>query len=304
MARVAPEKHVPSMPANQSDGRLVGGFMQEDRRFYVYAHRRKTDGSIFYVGKGQGNRCNVSFGRNPWWHHIAEKHGWEVEILAGNLTNKEAMAREKLEIASRKGLVNLTTGGEGFEIHHAAKHKMRLAKLGKPQSLEHAAKSRSAKLGKKQPVSAVEGLRQRKSKPIISSDGEIFPSASEAARVLSRRLGKYVSQGNISMCARDMRDNAYGVSWSYDLTKIPAFRPRNYQEKMTLCVEAGLIFKSTQKAKEWVKGWRGTANGQCITQAAREGTMAYGYHWKYVADDEELPDAVMPDVEKLRRYAA
>ena len=283
--------------------------MHQDRRFYVYVHRRKTDGSVFYVGKGYGPRLKSLSGRNRYWRNVANKHGWYPDLVYEKLPEACSHYIERILIRAigKSNLCNLTDGGEGpsgMICTEETKEKLRKARLGKPQSPEHAAKSRSAKLGKKQPVSAVEGLHQRKSKPIISSDGEIFPSASEAARVLSRRLGKYVSQGNISMCARNMRDNAYGVSWSYDLTKIPAFRPRNYQEKMTLCVEAGKVFKSTQKAKEWVKGWRGTANGQCITQAAREGTMAYGYHWRYVADDEELPEAVMPDVEKLRRYAA
>lgn len=254
-----------------------------DRRFYVYVHRRKTDGSVFYVGKGCGSRHSVSFGRSEWWRRVASKHGWYSEIVSEGLSNKDAMAAEKALIAQTENLVNLTSGGEGFEIYPAAKEKMRQAKLGKSQSLEHAHKSRTNKIGKKQPASAIEALRIRKSKPIINSDGEVFPSASEAARVFSQRLGVGCSQGNISLSAQFGRANAYGVTWSYDISQTPEFRPRNYQEKRVLCVERGLEFRSTQIATAWVREWRGVANNQCITAVARgETKSAYGYTWEYV----------------------
>lgn len=271
--------------------------MQNDRRFYVYVHRRKSDGSVFYVGKGCGPRHKVAFGRSKWWHRTAKKHGWKSEIIAFGLTNSEAMAMEAKEIASRQSLVNLTSGGEGFEIHPDAKERMRAAKLGKRQSPEHAAKSRSAKLGKPQPQSARDATRRLKSLPIISSDGEIFPSATEAARRMSLRLGVKCSQGNISHSARYERNNAYGLSWSYDTSTVPIFRPTRYQEKAVTCVETGVTFRSVQSAKDWVVSWRGKANNQCISHAARNGSTAYGYHWQYQPAD-------LAETEKMRRAAA
>ena len=252
-----------------------------DRRFYVYVHRRATDGTIFYVGKGCGNRHLVSFGRNDWWQRVAAKHGWRSEIVTDGLTNKEAMAAEKALIAQTENLVNLTSGGEGFEIYPAAKEKMRQAKLGRRQSPEHAHKSRTNKIGKKQPASAIEALRLRKSKRIINSDGEIFPSASEAARVFSARFDKYCSQGNICNAATAGRANAYGVSWSYNVSQIPEFQIAKGNAKAIVCVETGEIFPSARMALEWVISWRGDGRHQCVTQAARSGGKAYGHHWKY-----------------------
>lgn len=35
--------------------------------FYVYLHRRATDGRVFCVGKGHGKRAWRTEGRNPKW---------------------------------------------------------------------------------------------------------------------------------------------------------------------------------------------------------------------------------------------
>jgi hypothetical protein len=87
--------------------------------FYVYVHRRITDGLPFYVGKGSGNRAWQFAGkqRNPYWHNVRNKHGVEVEIVFENLTEEEAFQCEKDTIIEFNyfgySLTNLTTGGEG-----------------------------------------------------------------------------------------------------------------------------------------------------------------------------------------------
>ena len=90
---------------------------------------------------------------------------------------------------------------------------MRLAKLGKRQSPEHAKKSRTNKIGFK--VSDTSKFNIDKRKPVKNSDGEIFESAAMAAKVMSKRLGVNASQGNITMCAHGVRKFAYGMSWSF-----------------------------------------------------------------------------------------
>ncbi|TXH10235.1 MAG: hypothetical protein E6R03_15705 [Hyphomicrobiaceae bacterium] len=313
---------------------VTEAILQSERKFYVYVHRRVSDGRVFYVGKGKGYRHSTTAGRNKYWHRVAKKHGWFWEKPYENLTEACAHSIEKMLIyALRPQLTNVTDGGEGVsglrhteetkrkmvanrgsftpwlkgkKMPEAMRAKLRLAKLGTHQSPEHAQKSRTNKIGKRQPRDAVERTRRARSKKIINSDGEIFPSATDAARQLSARLGKYVSQGNISLSAQFNRNNAYGLTWSYDTSKIPEFRPTLYRDKTVLCVEQGEVFGSAQAATEWVREWRGSANNQCITQAARSGGTAYGYHWRYIADDEQLPDNLKHDskVEKLRKFAA
>lgn len=80
--------------------------MKSEKRFYVYVHRRKTDGSIFYVGKGTGTRIHSNSSRNRHWHNVNNKHGRTSEIIRSFLTCDEACQLEK-EIISEIGIDNL-----------------------------------------------------------------------------------------------------------------------------------------------------------------------------------------------------
>jgi len=123
------------------------------RDFYVYVHRRKSDGSIFYVGKGCGRRAWKRIGRNSHWQNIVAKHGFAWEIVHSGLTEDEAIASEVSLIASlgRDALCNLTDGGEGMSGHvksEAAKQAVSRAHKGQ-------------KRGKKWRQSISDGLKGR-----------------------------------------------------------------------------------------------------------------------------------------------
>ena len=88
-----------------------------EAKFYTYVHRRADTGVIFYVGKGTGRRARFILNRNPYWQHVAAKHGYEVEIVAYFYAEEDAFSHEREMIAElrRSGvkLANLTEGGEG-----------------------------------------------------------------------------------------------------------------------------------------------------------------------------------------------
>lgn len=71
----------------------------EPRGYYVYVHRKMTNGEIFYVGKGQGIRGWRPYNRNVIWKNKAEKHGVLVEIVMDNLTEEIALDLERELIA-------------------------------------------------------------------------------------------------------------------------------------------------------------------------------------------------------------
>ena len=92
--------------------------MQDEKRFYVYVHRRKTDGRIFYVGKGSANRAwAMKRDYNPHWGRINKKHGTVVEICQYDMLEEDSFLLEGWLIAKfrHEGLIlaNLTDGGEG-----------------------------------------------------------------------------------------------------------------------------------------------------------------------------------------------
>jgi len=131
--------------------------MEQRTDFYVYAHTRATDGSIFYIGKGMGKRAWNKHRRNSYWKNIVAKHGYEVTILLNNLNEEQAFILEKQTIATvgRENLCNLTDGGEGPSgcIHTEESRRINSeSKKGLntyPRSEEHKRKLSEVNMGKK-----------------------------------------------------------------------------------------------------------------------------------------------------------
>lgn len=260
--------------------------------FYVYLHKKKTNGEVFYVGKGRGFRVGTTRNRNKWWKATATKHGFFHVFVAKNLTNTMACELEVRTIKSLRAagftLCNITDGGEagmvGVPLSEETKRKLSIALSGRKQSPERARQSAMAKVGKKQPRHAVEITRLSRSKKVINSDGQLFTSACEAARYLREKKGIPASQGNISMACRGERREAYGWSWSYDIKNTPEPPTGLNAQCRKIECSNGMVFVSVAEAKNWVESWRGKANNQPISEAARDGNgkKAYGFTWKYL----------------------
>jgi hypothetical protein len=93
---------------------------KKDNNYYVYVHRKKTNGDVFYVGKGKGNRAWLTTTRSLLWNRTKDKYGYIVEIVQNNLQEWYAFELEK-ELICKYGrkdnktgiLVNMSDGGEG-----------------------------------------------------------------------------------------------------------------------------------------------------------------------------------------------
>jgi hypothetical protein len=87
----------------------------------VYQHRRRDTNEVFYIGIGKNeSRAYKINNRNKHWIHIADKIGWDVDILIEGISWEDACKIEKGMIADygRKDLgtgqlVNMTDGGDG-----------------------------------------------------------------------------------------------------------------------------------------------------------------------------------------------
>jgi hypothetical protein len=92
------------------------------KEYYVYVHLNPKTKEVFYVGIGKGNRAwNKWAGRNQFWENYVNKYGFEVELIAENLTRNQAGKIETkliIELGRRQideggTLVNRSTGGDG-----------------------------------------------------------------------------------------------------------------------------------------------------------------------------------------------
>ena len=98
-----------------------------DNKFYTYAYLR-VDGTPYYIGKGQGNRCYGKGGRNC----NTPKDKLRILILKKNLTEEEAFKHEIYMIAvyGKKCdgtgiLMNIADGGNAPPIISGNQHHMK-----------------------------------------------------------------------------------------------------------------------------------------------------------------------------------
>lgn len=141
----------------------------------VYAHRKASDNSVFYIGQGVRDRAWTRFNRNAIWHNIEAKHGVLVEILRDNLTRAQANEEETalIKLYGRRVdgsgvLANIVEGGGGIQgWHHTDETKERIgaASRGKKQSDELIAKRTAHRKGIPMSTKAKEALRTYWSDP-------------------------------------------------------------------------------------------------------------------------------------------
>lgn len=103
---------------------------------YVYLHRRLSDNTIFYVGKGTCYRAWELKGRNKYWEAVANKHGVVVDIVFDSLSSEDAYKAEKDVIAEltyfNEKLTNMNEGGTGgLNPSEETREKQSKAKRGK-----------------------------------------------------------------------------------------------------------------------------------------------------------------------------
>ena len=97
---------------------------KEVKNKVVYLHRKKTEGTIFYVGMGEQDRAYTTHSRNKWWINVYKKHDRLVDVVAKDLSIDDAYELEVFLISEigRKdlglgNLVNLDDGGKGATGH-------------------------------------------------------------------------------------------------------------------------------------------------------------------------------------------
>ena len=95
----------------------------------VYRHRRLDNHEVFYVGIGsQERRAYSERSRNHIWRGIADRCGYQVEIVARDLAREDALELEMFMISEygridlgTGNLSNLTEGGDGSWGHKQSK---------------------------------------------------------------------------------------------------------------------------------------------------------------------------------------
>lgn len=189
----------------------------DDKRCYIYIHRKETNLEIFYVGKGTVYKEHVksslikrfyhrafsSSNRNKMWKKIKNKHGYTVEIVKDNLSEECADELEIFLISeigrrdeNKGSLSNLTDGGEGMlgcKPSKEARKKMSEYHKNKKLTEDHKNNIRKSfiglRKGDKHPLYGVKGEKHHNFGKILSKEHKNKISSS---RILNKsgRYGK------------------------------------------------------------------------------------------------------------------
>lgn len=271
------------------------------RKFYVYLHLRKTDGKVFYVGKGSGNRAWSKWDRhrNPWWHRVVLKHGYYVEIAHDEMNEDDAFLLEMWLIAKFRHegfpLVNLTDGGEGCSgMAHSeeSRERIRRKKIGIKLTEEHKRKVSESLTGCKRSEETRAKLRENRlrnptnnlkhdGRVVCRSDGKCYESIADASRSVSEEQGISATHGNIWLCASGKRNSAYGYTWAFDGV-IPEKR-KDIKGRRIVRMDTMQVYRSASEAsREFIKPNGKQANKKTIQNAAKKSPhLAYGIEWRY-----------------------
>lgn len=105
-------------------------------RFYVYVLIDPRTGTVFYVGKGTGDRC-----RDHLWKSHNEGVARRVKqlkarglrptitLLVDQVTEEAALEREREEIGARKGLCNVQPGALSWQDRHRRHIRAQIASM-------------------------------------------------------------------------------------------------------------------------------------------------------------------------------
>lgn len=161
--------------------------------YYIYFHIKSDDKSIFYVGKGKGRRALVKSCRSLHWNNTVSKHGYDIVYKEINLSEEEAILREKYWISyygrldnGTGCLVNFTDGGEGTSGRSMNEYTKRV--------ISQCNKNRPPSENQKKAVGSLykgkSGSLHNRSIPVRCIEtGEGYGSQSEAERQLGLGAG-------------------------------------------------------------------------------------------------------------------
>lgn len=236
---------------------------------YVYIHRKSSDGSPFYVGKGSGKRAWFSkAGRSRYWNNVASKHGVTVEIYKDNLSERDALELEVILIKELRdkgeSLVNLTDGGDGVNGYVPTQETIDLI--------------RSTRI----------------KKPVYCSNGMSFDSSGDASRWL-RSLVDTCDPSGIRLCAKGKLKSYKGFAWSFTgVPNAPEFsgvdainNGRNGRKRVVYCSN-GLVFNSVMEAALWINPINPKAASDGISFQLKGKGVYCGFGWSL--DSSSIPD--------------
>lgn len=174
------------------------------KEFYVYLHRKATNGEVFYVGKGTDFRAGNMASRSDYHKRVVKKYGVIVELYMTSLQEWYAyeLERDLIDYYGRKDigygtLVNLKDGGDVDSqsiISQETRDKMSKkakARFEDKEFFEKNAQMLKAARESEKYKKSYRSFINKRSHKIIMDESICFRSSMDAARFLGNE--SYVS---------------------------------------------------------------------------------------------------------------
>jgi len=220
--------------------------------YYVYIHRKATDGTAFYVGSGKGNRAWRLYNRGKAHHETSVFNGVTIEIYRSGLTREQGLALE-IELIAKIGiehLVNVSPGGNS----------------GSAGTIAHNVT------------------------PVECSNGMSFISATAASAWLQQNTPyKRAGGTSITACCKGKLNSVYGFNWRYagsdkDLNFTSKSDLTRKRRSISIIRSDGTEFDSAIQAAAFMRGQGVISSKNAnvgISSACKTGRKAFGYFWRY-----------------------
>jgi hypothetical protein len=182
------------------------------KNYKVYLIRNKAK-EIVYCGLTGG-----TLEKRLYEHRVRRNldNTYTIELVVDYLTREEAAILERKLIAQydliKNGLNKSPGSINGYSQEHSEeqKRKWSLERKGKPVSPEHAAKNRTARLGKTNGENWKKAQFESHAKPVICLEtGAVYPSARHAAKELNLQYSK------ISLVCNGKRQSTGGLHFEF-----------------------------------------------------------------------------------------
>lgn len=264
--------------------------------FFVYVHRKASNGQVFYVGKGCRYRHKSLWNRSQHWQNIVNKHGYTIEIVESGMQEWWAFELERELILKYKdhGICNKTEGGDGasgviVSDETKRKHKERRWTPEWRKNLSDKAKERfanpeyrSAHIDRQRVIMSKEDVKQKLRDAAIRQFSN--PEARDRAKILTL---KQFSNPDAVELARKKALARFDT---------PEKRSVHAQAKQVRCIDNGMTFGTTTLAAEWVTSWREAKSDFSQIAKACRGIVktAYGLRWEYIIQPQSMEVLELP----------
>lgn len=288
---------------------------------YVYVHRKKTDGRIFYVGKGRNKRAWKKTQRSDWWKRIEAKHGRTVEIVLRGMTDDQAFQLEKelIDWLGIENLCNLRDGGDGgYAMKPETKAKMSAMHKGRVVSAETREKMRISSTGRKHSEETKAKLREHRLNqvmPPVSEETRRKLSILHTGKYVSPETGRKISEAKkgkklgpmseerkeamrISMTGKKvseeakakLRAKALGRKHTAEAkAKLQESNARlNKERRKPIQCSNGMVFSFSGEAQNWLRenGFPTAQKTNIVSCCTGRLKSAYGFQWSFATLDQ------------------